>query len=104
MLRVTYIGEEIAAQGFRLLGARTLVAETDPGVVLDAISNARGDSDLVLLDQDLAELIAFELKELLLREPVPPVLIVPELAADQDFSSTALEQARRELGLGAQDG
>ena len=104
MLRVIYIGEEIAAQGFRLLGAETLAPDADRASVLEAVNDARASTDLVLLDQVLAELVGIELQELLVQEPVPPVLIVPAMSDDQEFSYSALDQARRELGLGAQDG
>lgn len=101
MLRVTYIGEEIAAQGFRLLGVATLAPEATHREVLDALHGARDDADLVLLDQDMANMVHAELQELLVRHPVPPVLIIPGMAEDQEFAMPALEQARRELGIGA---
>lgn len=101
MLRVTYIGEEIAAQGFRLLGAETRAPEATHSGIMDAVHGARADADLVLLDQHLAEIVHSELHELLAQHPAPPILVVPGMARDQEFAMPALEQARRDLGIGA---
>ncbi len=104
MLRIAYIGERIAAQGFRLLGASISTPHAKRNDVWNAIRSARKDNDLVLLDQGLAELVNADIEALLMHQPVPPILVVPGMQADGDLSGSAQEQARRELGIGGESG
>lgn len=98
-MRITYIGEEITAQGFALLGVDSLQPAASHAEVFAALQTARHGADLVLLDQGLASLLHSELQIFILQHPVPPILVVPSMTKKEDFHGTELKLARRELGI-----
>lgn len=99
-LRVSYIGEALAAAGFALAGARVHVAGTDATMLQALLSRCRADSDLVIINQRHAELLGTHLEDELQREPLPPVLVVPAMETDESLRRDSLADARRVLGLG----
>jgi vacuolar-type H+-ATPase subunit F/Vma7 len=98
-VQITYIGEEITAQGFALLGIDSLQPAAEHAEVIEALQTARNGSDLVLLDQGLATLVHTELQTFVLQHPVPPILVVPAMTKNEDLHSAELELARHELGI-----
>jgi len=96
---VTYIGESVTAQGMRLIGVHTITPTSNRDEIWKAVDTARRKSDLVLLDEVPAQRVRYDLEALLLRHPLPPVLIIPDMRGDQIMSSATVEEARRVLGI-----
>lgn len=100
MLRATYIGDEITASGFALVGVRSRITPAEPDVVWQALHEARAISDLVILDQAHADVIRSRLQELISGAPLPPVAVVPSMSDRQAAADSVVGAARRTLGLG----
>jgi vacuolar-type H+-ATPase subunit F/Vma7 len=98
-LRVTYIGEDVSASGFALAGARVHRVPADPDRVRPLLEAARGDSDLVILNEAHALCVGDALHALLLREPVPPVLVLPAMDVRAGPPREVVRRARSVLGL-----
>jgi len=101
---VTYIGESVTAQGMRLIGIHTITPAADRDQIWKAVDMARRESDLVLLDEAPAQRVRDDLEALLVRHPLPPVLIIPDMSGDEDMSSATVEEARRVLGIDENNG
>ena len=99
MLRATYIGNEITASGFALVGVQSRITPAEPGAVWQAVQDARGKSDLVILDQAHADTIRTRLQELISSEPIPPVVVMPTLNTKEPDLDRIVGPARRVLGL-----
>ena len=102
-LRVTYIGEEVAAAGFALAGARVRHAPIESRRVWSLLEAARAESDLVILNGAHAECVQDALHDLLLRHPLPPVFVLPPMGESSELSNAVVSRARRALGLVAVD-
>ena len=100
MLRATYIGDKITASGFALVGVQPRVTPPEPAAVWQAVHDARGNSDLVILDQALADVIRTRLQELISSAPLPPIVVVPGMSNGEAAADTVVGPARRALGLG----
>jgi len=98
-LQVTYIGEDIAASGFALAGARVHRVPAEAERVWPLIEEARAGSDLIILSDAHANCVADPLRAALLREPVPPVLVLPPMDVAGKVSREAVRRARGVLGL-----
>ena len=99
MLRATYIGDEVTASGFALIGLTPRVTAAEPKAVWQAIREARRNSDLVILNQAHADVIQSRLLELISAEPIPPVVIVPTMNTKEPVLDRVVGPARRVLGL-----
>ncbi|MBT8087637.1 MAG: V-type ATP synthase subunit F [Gammaproteobacteria bacterium] len=78
MAAVTFIGDEVTAQGFRLAGAETRVPKDDD--VATAFADALRDSGLVLITADVAGHLDPDDLDLAVRGAAPLVLVVPDAA------------------------
>jgi vacuolar-type H+-ATPase subunit F/Vma7 len=99
-LRFSYIGAPLSALGFALIGARRFSPERNASAVVQALDEARKDSDLVLIENAYAALIDEHLHATIIGEPVPPVVVVPCLYEDEELSDASVREARAVLGLG----
>ena len=98
--KFSYIGHPLSGLGFALIGARQFSPEPDRAAVLQALDTARRDSELVLIENEYAELIAEHLRETVLTQPEPPIAVVPCLHEDDELSDLSIREARVVLGIG----
>jgi len=91
---VVYVGDELAATGFRLAGADTRVPE--PGQEPACLAEARSQAAVVLLGTGTAARIPAETLVAALAAASPLVLIVPEEGAGEEPDSAM--KARALLG------
>ena len=77
--RIVYIGEEIAAAGYRLAGLATRVP--GPGEESAALREALGRAALILVSQQVAERVALPELQRALAKASPLLLVVPEGAS-----------------------
>ncbi len=98
--RFSYIGHPLSALGFGLIGAQQFSPELSAAAVSQALATARGNSDLVLIENDYAALIAEHLHDTVLTEPVPPIAVVPCLHRDDELADLSIREARIVLGIG----
>jgi len=95
-MEVAVIADELTAVGFRLAGARILLAT--PENIESCFSVAQQEAELVLLTAELAALLpAAELQAALHAFP-PLTLVIADLRRRQEPPDLALE-ARRALGV-----
>ncbi len=99
-LVVSYIGEPVAAAGYALVGARVYTPPVDAEAVWDALSAARAQSHLVLINERHVKAVRERFDQLLLEEPIPPLAVVPGVDEDEPVGTAAVQTARRVLGLG----
>ena len=78
MAAVTFIGDEVTAQGFRLAGAATQVPKRHE--VATRFADALRDSGLVLITAEAAGRLDADDLDLAVRRASPPVLVVPDAA------------------------
>ena len=100
MLRATYIGDEITASGFALVGVSCRITPNETRAVWKAVRKARKHSDLVILDQAHADVVQARLQELISAHPIPPIVVVPSMSHSEAADDTVVGPARRTLGLG----
>jgi vacuolar-type H+-ATPase subunit F/Vma7 len=98
-MQVSYIGDAVAAAGFALTGARVHSPSPEPEAVWGLIMRERAISDLLIIDVDLAAVVAGRLRDALAEQPVPPVLVIPSPAGEAGYADSAMVAARRALGL-----
>ncbi len=98
-LKVSYIGDPLTSTGFALAGVTPYCPSTESAAVWDAVLRAREQSDLVILNQEHAHGVKNQLEALIRRRPIPPVVIVPSIDADQALQDSTVNTARRVLGL-----
>lgn len=77
MARVTFIGDELSAAGFRLAGARILTPEKP--AVKEAFANALDDCELILITAEYADELPSELVQQAQRANSPLLLLLPDL-------------------------
>jgi vacuolar-type H+-ATPase subunit F/Vma7 len=98
MASPVFIGDEVAAAGFRLVGVELRVPQA--GDEAAALADARASAPLVMVDAAIAARIAPEVLRAALRATSPITVVVPDLqqeVATPDIS----ERLRRQLGIDA---
>jgi vacuolar-type H+-ATPase subunit F/Vma7 len=78
MAGVTFIGDEVTAQGFRLAGADIRVPERD--AVAASFADALHKADLVLITADAAGELDADTLEHAVRAASPLILVIPDAA------------------------
>ena len=97
MAGVSFIGDEIAAAGFRLAGAAVRVPErgAETGVLREEAARA----SLVILTRAVAERIEASALAQALASPTPLVIVLPD-AAGLPPALDAAARVRLQLGIG----
>lgn len=96
MVAVTFIGDEVTAQGFRLAGVATRVpADAD---FATAFAEARRESGLVLITAEAASHVDPNDLEQAVRGASPLVLVVPD-AAMRTMPSDPAARVEQVLGI-----
>ncbi len=98
-MRICYIGDALTSEGLRLVGATAQPLAVDADAVWNAIEDARDRSDLILLNQAHAQVVPHLLEKLLVRHPIPPILVVPSIDTDDGLHADGVDAARRVLGV-----
>lgn len=98
-MRLGYVGEPVTAAGFALIGASTHTPPPEAGVVWPLLLELRAHTDLLLINRAHAECVAPRLAQLLNEEPLPPVLVLPDMDHEEQPVSETIAAARRILGL-----
>ena len=96
MTGVTFIGDEVTAQGFRLAGADIRVPEK--GAVAASFADALRNADLVLITADATGELDANALERAVRAALPLVLVIPD-AALRVMPSNPAEAVDRVLGI-----
>lgn len=99
-LRFSFVGDSLSALGYALLGAQRYSPPLEEPGVLQALSEARRESDLVVIQVEYAALLGTQLTQLIVTHPRPPVVVVPALHEDAALPTHTLDQARLVLGVG----
>lgn len=73
-----FVGDEVTASAWRLVGARTLVADGDDAA--KAFDAALGDAELVLVTAASAAALGRDKLDAALRRAKPLILVVPDAA------------------------
>ena len=98
-MRLSYIGEPVTAAGFALIGANTHTPQPEASIVWPLVLKLRAHTDLLLLNRAHAESVASQLTQLLHKEPLPPVFILPGMNQEEQPVLETTKTARRILGL-----
>jgi vacuolar-type H+-ATPase subunit F/Vma7 len=93
-----FIGDEVAAAGFRLAGADVRVPS--PGEEAAALASARASAPLVMIDAAVAARLPAELLRAAVRAVVPVTVVVPDLQGEAAGPDVA-QRLRRQLGIDA---
>ena len=96
---VVFIGEQILATGFALSGAQVMSPAPREDEVWNALELACESADLVLITEPCAQLLGSRLVRHLQRQPIPPVLRIPEAEGQTAPVRETLKFARASLGL-----
>jgi vacuolar-type H+-ATPase subunit F/Vma7 len=99
VIRLAYIGDSLTARAFALAGAQTFTPPAAEDEVWEVLLGARAQADLVVLNRAHAEVVRMRLEALLLADPAPPVVALPDFAADLPPDRVAVNLARRLLGV-----
>jgi vacuolar-type H+-ATPase subunit F/Vma7 len=67
--------------------------------VWDTVLQARKQSDLVILNQKHARSVQSRLEALIRQQPIPPVVVIPSIDSDHALQDSAVDVARRVLGI-----
>ena len=78
MATPVFIGDEVTASGWRLVGARTIVA--DPDAAPGAFDALPADTELLLITAACAAGLGSERLDAAVRRASPMVLVVPDAA------------------------
>lgn len=78
MTTPVFIGDEVTASAWRLIGARTIVVDDDD--VAGVFDAALADSELVLITAPCAATLDSEHLDAAVRQAQPLVLVVPDAA------------------------
>lgn len=97
--RCTYVGDPLSGKAFALIGARNVSPELTAEAVRQAVNTARADSNLVLIETEYAALLDEELRDTIVTDPVPPIVIVPSLTHDGELVDVTVREARAVLGI-----
>ena len=76
MAAITFIGDEVTAQGFRLAGAKARVPADD--AVQATFDAALGEAELVLITADAASRLDADVVDRAVREASPFVVVIPD--------------------------
>lgn len=98
-MRLSYVGEPVTAAGFALIGTSTHTPPPEAEVVWPLVLKLRPHTDLLILNHAHAESVAPQLAQLLHEEPLPPVLVLPDMNQETQPVFQSLGVARRILGL-----
>lgn len=93
-----FIGDEVTAAGYRLAGARVLIAQD--GAAGDAFAAALEAAELVLVTAACARTLPQDQLERALRAADPLILLVPDAAARVIPPDVAADVGRA-LGIGS---
>lgn len=93
-----FIGDEVAAAGFRLAGAEVRVAT--PGGEAAALDSARASATLVMIDAAVATRLPPEVLRAAMRATAPLTVVVPDLQGEFDYPDLAA-RLHRQLGIDA---
>ena len=91
-----FIGDEVTAAAYRLIGLRTHVVVN--GAVLKAFEAARREADLLLITAPCAAELGNERMDAAMREARPLILVVPD-AAKQGTPPDLDKEVDRVLGI-----
>jgi vacuolar-type H+-ATPase subunit F/Vma7 len=98
MASPVFIGDEVAAAGFRLAGADVRVPMA--GAEAGALAAARASASLVMVDAALAARLPQQVLRAAVRATSPITVVVPDL--QQEVAGPDLAQRlRRQLGIDA---
>ena len=95
MSDIVFIGDEITALGYRLAGARVVVAPDD---VVACFEQAMREASLLVITGEYAAKLPERVLEPALRKISPPVVIVPDVERRVAAPDLA-RRVRRELGV-----
>lgn len=93
-----FIGDEVAAAGFRLAGADVRIAP--PGAEAATLEAARASAPLVMVDAAVARRLPAEILRAAVRAPAPITVVVPDLQGEAASPDLA-QRLRRQLGIDA---
>ena len=96
MTMPVFIGDEVTAAAYRLIGLRTHVVVH--GAVLKAFEAAREDADLLLITAACASELGSERLDAAMREAKPLILVVPD-AGGQGAPPDLDKEVDRVLGI-----
>jgi vacuolar-type H+-ATPase subunit F/Vma7 len=98
MARPVFIGDEVAAAGFRLAGAEVQIPP--PGGEAAALETARAGAPLVMVSAAVAARLPAQVLRAAVRATAPITVVVPDLQGE--FASPDLAgRLRRQLGIDA---
>lgn len=100
-LRAVFIGDEVTAAGFRLVGMD--VELPVPGRETQALESAVRRADLIVLTAPVAQRIPDQVLKAHLRHMQPLIIVLPKLAGEVEPANLAA-QIRKRLGIGEQLG
>ena len=97
MQEIVFIGDEVTATGFRLVGVETRI--TAPEDAAEALAAEMARRRVILLTTGLGQALPGPMLERLLQSEEPVVIVLPDLAGW--VGALDLEaRVRRELGIG----
>jgi len=94
-----YIGDKLMATGFQMTGVRVYVPEARTDAIWASFQEACEDTDLVLISQSYADLIATQLKRFQQHAFIPAVLCIPEAGMQHAPARKTIQAAKTSLGL-----
>lgn len=98
MLNALYIGDELTATGFRLVGLDVKPVPADVEALWALIQRERLSRQLIVLSESAAGPVRERIDLLLESEPLPPIVVLPE---NPDYVDHSVLQARQTLGIEA---
>lgn len=98
MLDASFIGDELTATGFALVGIHTAAAPESRDRLWQLVLEERERRQLVMLSAECARRIRDRLDALIERQPVPPIVVLPDPGAAQ-ATDGAIRDALDALGL-----
>ena len=98
-LRIGYIGDSLTSAGLSLVGVTPYPSSQEPSAVRETLLRVRDRSDLIILNQAHAHSVKEGVGELIRRQPIPPIVVIPSIDSDDGFEHSAIESARRILGI-----
>ena len=100
MLDAVYIGNGPEATGFALVGIRARPSPNSRADLLALVEDERSIRDLLILSAGCARAIEPDLERLLARQPLPPVVVLPDLDEEAHVPA-AVGAAYAALGIEA---
>ena len=96
MASLVFIGDEVAATGWRLAGAATRTPA--PGMEADTLASALEEAQLVLLAAEVAARIPEAPLRAALRRVTPVTVVMPDLRGELPYPDVAARM-KRQLGI-----